>query len=248
MPSSNKDNKKSSKYGRQYETPTKEEMRRFIIQRRIKRDLQNKKAAQKYKLFHDEALDSSNKYDSSDSFICSSGEEEEEEDEEDEEEEEGDEEEQVIDLTKNQYKGPGRPKGAKNKTKKNKNSNSEALKKKRKIVFSDSDEDEEAEFDENKNNVEPVNRGPGRPSFKPVDPPVGYDQYPAGDWSLTITKRKDDVPHGLIDIIGNWIKDFCEKGGVSTEVGTKAFKLHLQGLFRCRYPTKEPFITKLSKY
>ncbi len=50
-----------------------------------------------------------------------------------------------------------------------------------------------------------------------------------------------------LDVIAKFIEDHCLKGGVSTEVGQRAFNLHLQGLFRLRWPKTVVFTKHLQK-
>ena len=81
------------------------------------------------------------------------------------------------------------------------------------------------------------------PSFK--DP--GDVSYPVSTWSLTITRTGEDVPIELMDIMEEFLKSFCIKGGIATEVGSRIHMLHIQGVFSLRYPTTAPFKAQLSK-
>ena len=63
-----------------------------------------------------------------------------------------------------------------------------------------------------------------------IDKQPGDDCFPINGFSITISKLKGDVSHELLNVIGNWIKSHCVKGVVSTEVGKRAFNLHLQSL------------------
>ena len=73
---------------------------------------------------------------------------------------------------------------------------------------------------------------------------VGWSQYPINLFSLTIAKRKDDVPNSLLQALNHWSTETCIKAAFATEVGTRAFKLHIQGVFECHYP-KTPEYVKL---
>jgi hypothetical protein len=57
--------------------------------------------------------------------------------------------------------------------------------------------------------------------------PPGDSSYPTNDFSLTITRTGVDVGLDSLDSIGTFIEQHCIKGGVSTEVGQRAFLLHL---------------------
>lgn len=83
---------------------------------------------------------------------------------------------------------------------------------------------------------------------KPVpSKPPGDSAYPINDFSLTVTKTKDDVGLDALDMIAHWIEHYCVKGGVATEVGQRAFQLHLQGLFRIRWPSNREYTLRLQK-
>jgi hypothetical protein len=62
-----------------------------------------------------------------------------------------------------------------------------------------------------------------------------------------VSKLKGDVAIGLIDVISNFIEEFCLKGGVSTEVGHRAHNLHLQSVFRIKYPREPDSVKILTK-
>lgn len=102
--------------------------------------------------------------------------------------------------------------------------------------------------------AEPAKRGRGRPpSASKISPETaerlpGHSHYPVNDFSLTISKIKTDVPIGLLDIIyDEFYRAYCLKGGISTEVGQRAHNLHLQGVFRIKYPKDPPAVAKLTK-
>ena len=77
--------------------------------------------------------------------------------------------------------------------------------------------------------------------------PVGDITYPLTLWSGTITKTKADVPLELLNVVIAWTRTFCTRGAWATEVGQKAFKFHLQGVFECRYPKTPACKKKLQK-
>ena len=75
------------------------------------------------------------------------------------------------------------------------------------------------------------------PKRKELETRVPGDQrFPLSDWSLTVTVRGDDVSKTAIDHAYDFLERYCLKGLVSTEVGSRAFRYHLQGVFRTRYP------------
>ena len=75
----------------------------------------------------------------------------------------------------------------------------------------------------------------------------GHETFPINNFSLTISKCKGDVPLTLLELVHNWIVSHCEKGGVATEVGKRAFNFHLQALLSIRYPRTKEYVAKLSK-
>lgn len=75
----------------------------------------------------------------------------------------------------------------------------------------------------------------------------GDSAYPVNDFSLTITKTKDDVGLDALDNIAKFIEEHCIKGGVSTEVGHRVFQLHLQGIFRIHWPSNKEYTQRLQK-
>lgn len=75
----------------------------------------------------------------------------------------------------------------------------------------------------------------------------GDSSYPVNDFSLTVTKTGGDVSRDAIDRVAEFIEKYCLKGGVSTEVGQRVFNLHLQGLFRIRWPIRKEYVQRLQK-
>lgn len=88
--------------------------------------------------------------------------------------------------------------------------------------------------------------GSTKPKQDPPKPP-GHSSYPINDFSLTVTKTKDDVGLDALANMDKFIQDTCIKGGVSTEVGTRAFQLHLQGVFRMHWPSTAEYKLRLQK-
>lgn len=72
--------------------------------------------------------------------------------------------------------------------------------------------------------------------------------FPVTEWSLTITKNKSDVALNTIDILAVFMEKYCLKGGISTEVGSRVFQLHLQGVLRLHWPKTEERIKELQKF
>lgn len=62
-----------------------------------------------------------------------------------------------------------------------------------------------------------------------------------------MSKLKGDVPIDLIDVIHSFISSYCLKGAVSSEVGHRAHNLHLQRVFRIKYPRDPTSIKTLTK-
>ena len=56
-------------------------------------------------------------------------------------------------------------------------------------------------------------------------------------WSLTVTIIGADIALAALDAVFNFIVAFCNRGGLSTEVGSRAHRLHLQGVFQTLFPT-----------
>ena len=75
----------------------------------------------------------------------------------------------------------------------------------------------------------------------------GDISFPVSSWSLTITKNKDDVPLIVLEIMYEFIQQYCLKGAVSTEVGPRAHHYHIQGMMTLHYPTTPPFKKSFSK-
>jgi hypothetical protein len=84
---------------------------------------------------------------------------------------------------------------------------------------------------------------PSKPELK--EP--GDSSYPLNLFSLTITKTSGDVSISCLDAIDSFITNHCTRGGVSTEVGHRAFNLHLQAVMELRYGTNKSYITELNK-
>jgi hypothetical protein len=90
----------------------------------------------------------------------------------------------------------------------------------------------------------PRQRRQGTSSFRLV----GDAQYPLSKWSLTVTRTKQDVPGYLLDVFFAWIEKFCVRGLISTEVGHRAFHLHLQGIFECRFPATDKAVIEVREF
>ncbi len=86
------------------------------------------------------------------------------------------------------------------------------------------------------------------PSRGVLQKEIGHSTFPVTCWSLTISKRGGDVELILLDVTDNFIKTYCIRGGVSTEVGSRAHNLHLQGMFECRYPRDPTSAKALTKF
>jgi hypothetical protein len=84
-------------------------------------------------------------------------------------------------------------------------------------------------------------RGRPRKGAPPVqDKPPGHSSFPTNDFSITVTKTKDDVGLDALDAVDIFIQKHCLKGGVATEVGQRVFQLHLQCVVKMHWPgTKE---------
>ena len=52
----------------------------------------------------------------------------------------------------------------------------------------------------------------------------GYAQYPLSAWSLTVTKIGNDIALATLDAVFNFIIAFCNRGGLSTEVDSRAHR------------------------
>lgn len=130
--------------------------------------------------------------------------------------------------------------------------------------------DESSICDTEEEREEPVakKRKPGRPkgSTKPKAAPKvkvskaaalkkkifeklpGDSSYPVHDFSLTVTKTGQDVGADALHNVYKFIKKYCLKGGVSTEVGQRAFNHHLQGVFRLHWPSTKLYVQELQKF
>ena len=74
--------------------------------------------------------------------------------------------------------------------------------------------------------------------------PSRTERYPLTEWSLTVTRTGEDVHTSALDTIYSSYTAHCTKGGVSTEVGSRARRFHLQGVFQTKFPTDD----KAKKY
>ena len=81
-----------------------------------------------------------------------------------------------------------------------------------------------------------------------VDKLPGDSSYPLSSWSVTITKTKDDVSIHVLEIMHDFVKAYCTRGAMATEVGPRAHNFHVQGVMTLYYPTTAPFKKALSKY
>jgi hypothetical protein len=61
------------------------------------------------------------------------------------------------------------------------------------------------------------------------DKPPGHSHYQPNNFSLTISKLKGDVHPELLDLLHDYMTKTSIKSGLSTEVGHRAFNLHIQG-------------------
>ena len=76
----------------------------------------------------------------------------------------------------------------------------------------------------------------------------GDSSYPLSSWSVTITKTKDDVSIHVLEIMHDFIKAYCTRGAMATEVGPRAHNFHVQGVMTLHYPTTAQFKKALSMY
>lgn len=88
--------------------------------------------------------------------------------------------------------------------------------------------------------------GAAVPMTKYTNPP-GHPHYPINNFSLTVSRLKQDIAPTLLDVIHTFLSQYAIKSGLSTEVGHRAFNLHLQGTFSMRYPSDATAIADLSK-
>jgi hypothetical protein len=93
------------------------------------------------------------------------------------------------------------------------------------------------------NSLPPVSSTPNQNVAK--EP--GHSSFPVHNFSLTVTFSGSDVPLIFLEVISEFIQKYALKGGVSTEVGHRAFQLHLQGVFTMRYPKTTLHIHLLQK-
>jgi hypothetical protein len=64
----------------------------------------------------------------------------------------------------------------------------------------------------------------------------GHIASPLTCWSITISATKGDVDRALLPALEQFLKEFCQRGGFATEVGSRAFRFHFQGLIEIRCP------------
>jgi hypothetical protein len=82
----------------------------------------------------------------------------------------------------------------------------------------------------------------------PTEKLPGDKSLPLHEFSLTIAKTKEDIPASLLKTIyEQFILKYCVKGGVATEVGTRAGNLHLQGVAQLHSLTNAAAMRTLSK-
>ena len=60
----------------------------------------------------------------------------------------------------------------------------------------------------------------------------GFPEYPGSSWSLTVSKISAEIALPTLDAVFNFIVSFCRRGGISTEVESRAHRLHMQGVFQ----------------
>ena len=104
--------------------------------------------------------------------------------------------------------------------------------------------------------VQPVRkRKRGRPpssskasNSKRLSEVPGDPRFEASNWSVTVSRPSDDIAVSTIDIIDDFMKEYCLAGGAATEVGKRAFRFHLQCLFRLKYPTSDLYKKKLQTF
>jgi hypothetical protein len=76
----------------------------------------------------------------------------------------------------------------------------------------------------------------------------GNNLLPINNFSLTITKTKDDVPQQLLtNIFKGFIEAYCIKGGIATEVGARLGNCHLQSVIQLHSLKTQAALTALSK-
>ena len=84
-----------------------------------------------------------------------------------------------------------------------------------------------------------------RKNLKPFNIP-GFAQDPGSSWSLTVIGA--DIALPTLDAVFNFIATFCNRGGLSTEVGKRAYRLHLQGVFQTLFPTSSDAVKVLTLF
>ena len=97
----------------------------------------------------------------------------------------------------------------------------------------------------------PVAKNPSKKFSKsnlPALKPIGHPDYPVTSFSLTIVKSGGDIQTSLLDTIGDFVKSKCLRGAVSTEVGSRAHNLHLQGIIEIHYPRSPSHVKLLCQY
>ena len=65
---------------------------------------------------------------------------------------------------------------------------------------------------------------------------------------MTVVKSGGDIQPSLLETIGDFIKLKCLRGAVSTEVGSRAHNLHLQGIIELHYPRAPSYVKILCQY
>jgi hypothetical protein len=78
--------------------------------------------------------------------------------------------------------------------------------------------------------------------------PPGHSSFPCNEFSLTITRSKADVALDSLDAVALFMEKHCIKGAVSTEIGQRAFQLHLQGVLRLHWPRTKERVQELQKF
>ncbi len=84
--------------------------------------------------------------------------------------------------------------------------------------------------------------------FSIVEKLPGDSSYPLSSWSVTITKTKDDVFIHVLEKMHDFIKAYCTREAMATEVGPRAHNFHVQGVMTLHYLTTAPFKKALSMY
>ena len=76
----------------------------------------------------------------------------------------------------------------------------------------------------------------------------GHIAFPLTCWSITISAIKGDVDRALLPALELFLKDFCNRGGFATEVGSRAFRFHFQGLIEIRCPNTPEHKVSIRQY